>query len=58
MQFDCLSDGGRIIVEDFAYESADENTLCWFLSSVSRPSLLVGSPNAEGYRRYDGYCEG
>ena len=32
---DCLRDGGRIIVEDFAYESTDENTLRWF-TSVSR----------------------
>jgi SAM-dependent methyltransferase len=32
---ECLSDRGRIIVEDFAYESADEQALRWF-TSVSR----------------------
>lgn len=31
---DTLRDGGRIIVEDFAYESADEKTLRWFRSAV------------------------
>jgi SAM-dependent methyltransferase len=31
---DMLRDGGRIIVEDFAYESADEKTLRWFASAV------------------------
>ena len=31
---DRLRDGGRIIVEDFAYESADEKTLHWFASAV------------------------
>ena len=30
----CLSEGGRIIVEDFAYECADEKTLRWFTSAV------------------------
>ena len=29
-----LRDGGRIIVEDFAYESADEKTLRWFSSAL------------------------
>lgn len=29
---DSLADGGRIIVEDFAHESADEKTLRWFTS--------------------------
>jgi SAM-dependent methyltransferase len=31
-----LADGGRIIVEDFAYESTDEKTLNWFADSISR----------------------
>jgi SAM-dependent methyltransferase len=31
---DSLADGGRIIVEDFAYESADEKTLHWFGGAV------------------------
>jgi SAM-dependent methyltransferase len=31
----CLRAGGRIIVEDFAYDAADEQTLRWF-ASVSR----------------------
>jgi SAM-dependent methyltransferase len=31
---DRLRDGGRIIVEDFAYESADEKTLRWFASAI------------------------
>ncbi len=31
---DMLRDGGHIIVEDFAYESADEKTLRWFASAV------------------------
>jgi SAM-dependent methyltransferase len=31
---DSLADGGRIIVEDFAYESADEKTLRWFASAI------------------------
>jgi SAM-dependent methyltransferase len=31
----CLRHGGRIIVEDFAHDSADERTLRWFVS-VSR----------------------
>jgi SAM-dependent methyltransferase len=31
---DSLTDGGRIIVEDFAYESTDEKTLCWFASAI------------------------
>jgi SAM-dependent methyltransferase len=29
-----LAAGGRIIVEDFAYESTDERTLCWFSSAI------------------------
>jgi SAM-dependent methyltransferase len=29
-----LRDGGRLIVEDFAYESADEKTLRWFSSAL------------------------
>lgn len=31
---DSLADGGRIIIEDFAYESADERTLRWFASAI------------------------
>jgi SAM-dependent methyltransferase len=31
---DSLTDDGRIIVEDFAYESADEKTLRWFRSTI------------------------
>jgi SAM-dependent methyltransferase len=31
---DSLADGGRIIVEDFAYESADEKTLQWFGGAI------------------------
>lgn len=31
---DTLREGGRIIVEDFAHESADERTLRWFVSTV------------------------
>jgi SAM-dependent methyltransferase len=31
---DSLANGGRIIVEDFAYESADEETLRWFRSAI------------------------
>ncbi len=29
----CLRAGGQIIVEDFAYEAADERTLRWFVSA-------------------------
>jgi SAM-dependent methyltransferase len=29
-----LVNGGLIIVEDFAYESTDEKTLCWFASAI------------------------
>ena len=29
-----LADGGRVIVEDFAYESVDERTLRWFTSAL------------------------
>jgi SAM-dependent methyltransferase len=29
-----LADGGRVVVEDFAYESADEKTLRWFASAI------------------------
>ena len=35
-----LAKGGRIIVEDFAYESADEKTLRWFNSAIR---LLEGT---------------
>jgi SAM-dependent methyltransferase len=31
---DTLREGGRIIIEDFAHESADERTLRWFVSTV------------------------
>jgi SAM-dependent methyltransferase len=31
---DSLDDGGRLIIEDFAYESADEKTLRWFTSAI------------------------
>jgi SAM-dependent methyltransferase len=31
---DSLADGGRVIVEDFAYESADEKTLRWFATTI------------------------
>jgi SAM-dependent methyltransferase len=31
---DALIAGGRIIVEDFAYETADEKTLRWFVSAI------------------------
>lgn len=30
---ECLQPNGRIIVEDFAYETADERTLRWFVSA-------------------------
>jgi SAM-dependent methyltransferase len=30
----CLADGGRVIVEDFAYESVDEKTLRWFTGAL------------------------
>jgi SAM-dependent methyltransferase len=32
---DSLIAGGRLIVEDFAYESADERTLRWFVSAIN-----------------------
>jgi SAM-dependent methyltransferase len=41
---DSLTDDGRMIVEDFAYESADEKTLRWFASEIrflSGAGLLV-----------------
>lgn len=41
---DSLTDKGRIIVEDFAYESADKKTLRWFASAIrflSSEGLLV-----------------
>jgi SAM-dependent methyltransferase len=41
---DNLTDEGRIIVEDFAYESADAKTLRWFASTIrllSATGLLV-----------------
>ena len=31
---DSLTDSGRVIVEDFAYESADKETLNWFTSAI------------------------
>jgi SAM-dependent methyltransferase len=31
---EAIAAGGRIIVEDFAYESADEKTLRWFASAI------------------------
>jgi SAM-dependent methyltransferase len=31
---DSLTEGGRIIVEDFAYESTDEKTLRWFAGAI------------------------
>ena len=31
---DSLTDSGRVIVEDFAYDSADEKTLRWFTSAI------------------------
>ena len=37
----CLRTGGRIIVEDFAYESTDEQTLRWF-AGVSRVVAASG----------------
>ena len=33
---DSLADDGRVIVEDFAYESADEKTLRWFTTAIRR----------------------
>ena len=33
---DCLLAGGRLIVEDFAYEMADEKTLRWFGDAIGR----------------------
>jgi SAM-dependent methyltransferase len=30
----CLAPGGRVVVEDFAVEAADERTLAWFTGSV------------------------
>jgi SAM-dependent methyltransferase len=41
---ECLRAGGRIIVEDFAYESTDEQTLRWFVGasrSVAAFGLLI-----------------
>src|ERR1700716_3861905 len=41
---DSLADGGRIIAEDFAYESTDQKTLSWVRSAIRRvktASLLV-----------------
>jgi len=40
----CLRVGGRIIVEDFAYESTDERTFRWFISAgrvVHAAGLLI-----------------
>ena len=45
----CLSEGGRIIVEEFAYECADEKTLRWFTSAArlfGAAGLLVESTTA------------
>ena len=40
-----LREGGRIIIEDFAHESADEKTLRWFVSTVR---LLEASGSLAG----------
>lgn len=32
--FDCLAEGGRVIVEDFDFDYADEPTLAWFASQA------------------------
>jgi SAM-dependent methyltransferase len=43
---DSLAKNGRIIIEDFAYESADEKTLRWFtgaVRSLQAAGLLMGS---------------
>ncbi len=42
----CLQAGGHIIVEDFAYEAADERTLRWFVSAsriIAAAGLLIKS---------------
>ena len=45
----CLSESGRIIVEDFAYEDADEKTLRWLssavLSSKTQPACWLSETN-------------
>jgi SAM-dependent methyltransferase len=41
---ECLRGGGRVVVEDFAYESADKKTLRWFASAsriLAAAGLLV-----------------
>jgi SAM-dependent methyltransferase len=38
---ECLSDGGRIIVEDFAYEAADVRSLHWF-TTIARKFAASG----------------
>jgi SAM-dependent methyltransferase len=46
-----LTDSGRVIVEDFAYESADEKTLRWFASgvrSLEKAGSLVGDEFLKG----------
>jgi SAM-dependent methyltransferase len=40
--FDCLGDGGRVIVEDFAYDEAPEPSLRWF-RSVARVVAAGGT---------------
>jgi SAM-dependent methyltransferase len=46
-----LAKGGRIIVEDFAYESVDEKTLRWFRSAIrlldATGLLIVGDDSLE-----------
>jgi 2-polyprenyl-3-methyl-5-hydroxy-6-metoxy-1,4-benzoquinol methylase len=46
-----LADGGRIIVEDFAYDSVDDPTLRWFLSAIrlleATGLLIVGDESLE-----------
>jgi len=42
-----LSEGGRVIIEDFAYEAPDEKTLRWFSSTIRRlkkmPALVMNN---------------
>jgi SAM-dependent methyltransferase len=48
---DSLTDRGRIIVEDFAYDSADEKTLRWFRSAIGlirAAGVLVEGDDAVG----------
>jgi SAM-dependent methyltransferase len=48
---DRLADGGRVIVEDFAYESADTKTLHWFTTGIrlleTTGSLIVSDEFAD-----------